>query len=627
MSSQIPAFPDSGKNIIETVDAPEPVPSVVLHNAMGMDKDTERIYRMGQVIGKFASTLALKPISVEITPDNQGDAPAWSDAETIYFPIKKIGDLTDPENVTSIRGLGLHESAHIMLTPRSGSNLFKEVQSRKLFRAFNALEDQRIETFMVAMFSNVDDWLMSTILRHMVDDPANLPFLFPLLHGRKYIPIALRNQVRGMYDKQADVVELANLIDEYIQLNLADPKNNARAIEIIARYSHLIDELDTSTSRYGWASTGWNKVKDPNGHHHRKSVELKSSSNKPMTKSQQAAIAARVAQQVAKEQSGSTEQDDEMGPLDVLANNTSLVPGAPTNGSSTGGSGPLAQSMAQKLLDDIISSRAKDIRNTIKQFNGEVELSGRARKAPKRPDWIQLNTVDAPTIQASKQFARELAQLKADYDPGWNRNTEFGKLSVERYVKGVDLDECFDEWDMGREDAVDIECVMLLDNSGSMGWNMDGACQSMWAIKRALDKIGASTTVVTFSHTTELLYSADERAEAKYRYSGMGNSTDPYDSLMYAKSVLANSNKAIKVLIPITDGWWSDAESCNDLIRQMRMSGVITALGMIGSYRGINNQITLDTHGCEVAVAVDQMPQLFKLAKDMVKVGIMRNLS
>jgi hypothetical protein len=618
-------------NIIETVDAPELTKEeekLILNNSGAMDKDTERIYRMGQVIGKFASTLALKSISVEITPETMGDAPAWSDAETIYFPIKHVGDLTEPLNVTSIRGLGLHESAHIMLTPRDGSNLFKEIKRLKLFRAFNALEDQRIETFMVSMFSNVDDWLIATIAKHCVNEPTNLPVLFPLVHGRKYLPIELRNQIRGMYEKQEDVVELASLIDEYIQLNLADPSNNTRAVEIITRYSALVDGLGSANPEYPWASRGWDKVRDPNGHQHRKPGELKSSSNKPMNKSQQASLAQRVSQLVANEQQLSNSQTDERGELDVkVQGNTMVDPGAPNTGSATGGSGPLVQAMAQKLIDDVLSSRSKDIRTTIKQFNGDVELSGRVRKAPRRPDWTQLNNVDTKTIQASKQFARELAQLKADYDPGWNRNTEFGKLSVERYIKGVDLDECFDEWDMGREDAVDIECVMVLDNSGSMGWNMDGACQSMWAIKRALDKIGASTTVVTFSHTTELLYSADERAETKYRYSGMGNSTDPYEALMYAKSVLANSNKAIKVLIPITDGWWSDAQSCNDVIRQMRMSGVVTALGMIGAHRNSFNQFTIDTHGCEVAVAIDDMSQLFRLAKDMVKVGISRNLS
>jgi hypothetical protein len=57
------------------------------------------------------------------------------------------------------------------------------------------------------------------------------------------------------------------------------------------------------------------------------------------------------------------------------------------------------------------------------------------------------------------------------------------------------------------------------------------------------------------------------------------------------------------------------------------MSGVITALAMIGAYRGYEAGISIDTHGCEVAVSVDEMPQLFKLAKDMVRVGISRNLS
>jgi hypothetical protein len=592
-------------------DVPESQGQVTALNSEQLDRNTERMFRMGQVISKFASTLALKPIDVQIVRERMGDAPAWSDSETIYFPTHAIGDLTDPEEVTTLRGLGLHESAHIMLTPRDGSNLFKEVNRQKLFRAFNALEDQRIETFMVAMFSNVDDWLIATVAKHLVNEPASYNAMFPLIHGRKYLPKQMRDALRSVYTDQKNVAELAQLIDSYIQLNLSDTSNYPKAIAIIKRYDELVRSLGDDDTDNEWRKgKGWDKVKDPNGHHHRPNVEHKSSPNKPMPKGKQQSIADKVsAQMQGEEVSSSTDYD-------------------PLQGSSSNANAHSEiTELAQQTLENILHARAKDIRNTIKQFNGDLDLNARNVKPPKRPDWQSQEKPDVESIQASKAFARELALLKAEYEPGWNRKVDQGKLDIGRYTNGVDLEECFDEWDMGREDAVDIECVLLLDNSGSMGRNMRGALQSMWAMKRALDKIGASTTVVTFSDRTELLYSADEQADSKYKYSSMGGSTDPLNGLIYSRSVLANSNRAIKVLIPITDGYWSDSKECDDIIRHLRMSGVITACAMIGAWADAQGNYNIDSHGCEVAVVVNDMSELFRLGKAMVKTGISRNLS
>jgi hypothetical protein len=90
--------------------------------------------------------------------------------------------------------------------------------------------------------------------------------------------------------------------------------------------------------------------------------------------------------------------------------------------------------------------------------------------------------------------------------------------------------------------------------------------------------------------------------------------------------VLANSTRAIKVFIAITDGWWSDSTECDELIRELRSGGVITALGFIGSYSA-DNILRIDSHGCEVAANVTKMPELFQLSKRMVNAGIQRNLA
>jgi hypothetical protein len=523
-----------------------------------------------------------------------------------------------------------------MLTPRDGSKLSKMVKSANLWRAFNALEDQRIEMYMTTRFGNTGDWLTATVLRHIIAHPEQHSVAFPLLHGRKYLPAQLRDEVQRVYEKPADVAELRSLIDQYIVLNLGDPSKYDEAFAIIKRYSDLVDNLDPADPERPWQAGGWNRIADPNGHSHRKEGEWKSSSNKPMNKAEQGSTMSKVASDVASQnanEEGNVSVDYELRDTDGKADNTTDTQ-ASSKGAGTGGSGSLTK-LAERMIEKIVRDNASEINKAIKQFSDDASLSANPMRAPKRANqdgyrWYgRVPSFDA--VQAVKSFARELQQLKADHDPGWNRKVDQGKLNVQRYSTGADFEECFDEWDMGREDAVDIEAVILLDNSWSMCNDIDNAYESMWAIKRALDKINASTTVVTFSHTTELLYSADDRADKRVPHRTLGNSTDPYHSLRYARSVLANSKRAIKILIPITDGVWSQSTDSDNIIRQLRQGGVLTALGMIGAPERTDEngvkKIVIDSHGCEVVRSITEMKQLFLLARDMVKVGIDRNLS
>jgi hypothetical protein len=200
-----------------------------------LDRNTERLIRMTSVISKFAGTLTLRPIKVQLDEGWQTDSPAWSDSDSITFVANKVGDLTDPRKVTSLKGLSLHEISHIMFTPRYGSILAKNVQKAKLWPAFNALEDQRIEMLMTTKFSSVSDWLTATIAQHLLAQPNQVPLAFPLLYGRKYLPSEVRKIVRDSYEQPQHVAELSKLIDRYIVLNLSDPKLYPEALEIITK--------------------------------------------------------------------------------------------------------------------------------------------------------------------------------------------------------------------------------------------------------------------------------------------------------------------------------------------------------------------------------------------------------
>jgi hypothetical protein len=593
---------------------PEPRPEhkVIIGESEGLDRNAERLVRMTQVFTKFAGTLTLRPIKVEVSREGMNSAPAWSDSDSITFSYHHVGDLTQPRVVTALKGLSLHEISHIMMTPRYGSILAKNVQRAKVWPAFNALEDQRIEMAMVTKFSSVSDWFVATIAEHLLKEPNQLPVSFPLIYGRKYLPVEIRKVVRDSYEQQQNVVELSSLIDRYIVLNLSDPKSYTEAFEIITRYHELVSGLEGNNPNYPEWNKGWGRIIDPNKHCDRKTGEWKASKSKPLSKSQQEGITKRI---VISNGEGYDDPPDNLDPTS-------------TSGQEAGNGGDFKQ-MLDDAVQKVMSNKHREIIQTIKQFSGDAELTGAEMKPLERNEWVYDKTPTLASIQSAKSFANELEQLKALHDPAWLRQQSQGRLNVQRYALGCEVDEAFDQWESGREDAVDIEAVILLDISGSMSWTLESAYGSMWAIKRALDKVNASTTVLTFGNKSSLLYSANERATTKLKYAGSEGSTEPLKALRYARSVLANSKRAIKIVISITDGiWWGGAE-CDEILKYLRKAGVLTALAYVSNpdYQKPGETTHIDTHGCAVAVNVTNGKDLFTLARQMVKVGVAHNLA
>jgi hypothetical protein len=616
-------------------DAPIPPPranQVRLVNDHVVNRDAERMLRMTQVLGKFSTALSLKPVTVEVSSaPPKGGVVSWSTPNSIQLNTSAIGDVTEPETVASLKGLGLHETAHIMMTPPvAGTKFARALNNDSLMRAFNVLEDQRIETHLTTLFSNVDDWLLASTAKQLSATQTEAEYQYALLAGRKYLPPEIVQAYREQFKKPELLADVDAIINEYVGLDLASPKTHARAIELVSQFNNIIESMSdggsedvpdgADASQYDWLNDGWSGLSEPTMHQPGAAKDTKSAS---LTPKQQKDLADKVKAKIAGQPAPSSPGDDESP--DGQGGVPAPKPGDEQGGNAAGQGGSL-QELLDKTLKDVVSRRQKEISKTIAQFNGDVGLDGKSVPPPKRSNRQYESSVDPKTVKASKSFARELELMRADYDPGWVLRTEQGRLNVQRYGTGCDTDEAFDEWDTGREDVLDIECVIVIDNSGSMYSQMSNAYQSMWAIKRALDKVDASTTVVTFASSTHLLYSADEKATAQYRDIGSGGGTEPTQAVRYARSVLANSQRAIKLFIAITDGEWFASTDADDDIRHLRKGGVITALGMIGAGSLKDGDVTINSHGCEVAVPIEEMSQLFVLAKEMVRAGIRKNL-
>jgi Mg-chelatase subunit ChlD len=625
-------------------------------NALELRK--QRLSRFAQVFGRVNSVLTLRPISVSVATEDI-PSPAWSTSRSVVFNSNEIGELDNAQTIASVKGLNLHEVGHILYTPRNGTEFVQWIKDNDYWQAFNALEDCRIETLLVGRYPSVVNWFTATIVEFLMKTPQAMSVAYPLVAGRRYLPLQVRQLARALYVKQSDVDELSAITNQYRQV--AFPADIELAKELVVRFHNLVTDLQ----QHGEGSDL--SEGDPNSHADRPAQGIDSSTSRPASVKQQRNDIARSkqldkgddskapsndqikqaierakqqsqnkSQQSQNEQSGDDSDFDDDG-NDPVASNT---PSTQSQDSSSDNNGDQAgdqpaddpvetilNSVLQEVLND--SDVANEINDLLRQLNGLPSLQTNSSQKPEQAKY-ENKSVDSDTVQSARSFGRELERLRADSDPAWDKKLSSGKLNAKRAMRGDSFDSVFDQWNMGRADATEIECVVLLDTSGSMsGINAEVAYKSMYAIKHALDRISANTTVLTFANQAKLLYDKTEKAGVTIRDSGSGGGTEPLSAIKYATKLFAETDKSVKVLFVITDGAWqygygADNEITADKeIEKLRRSGVLTALAYIDD----NVSVEVNPHNCELAKHINNPNQLVDLARKLVKLAIMRRLT
>jgi hypothetical protein len=641
-----------------------------------------RAQRATEVAGRFASIVTGRKIR-SVLVDGGASAPAWSDASGIWFSTEHISsNLHLPEGVLSIKGLTCHELAHILYTPRYGAHITRFVRENGYRKAFNILEDARIERLLSGRYSRaVVPWLTATVAQHLLADEKAIGSAFVLTHGRKYLPLDVRRAVRQAFVAQHLVKAFADVLDEYI--GLIFPRDSVRGEALIRTFNSLLDQLKSDTGDQPEGGCG----SDPTGF-------ASGEGERPATASEQTADQQNASQteqgdddmtnddEASDGQSdsgqadetddssddeatdgGSGQDDDDAdegeasdgqtgggqtgeGQPDDAASNPGQPggdqPAVPSDGqpSSTPSDGASAGDADSKtaqvvntlegIIDAIENEHAKDIARTIADYNGEEYDEGLADEGIVLNDATTTDIKVADNVRVySDEFAKELRAIQTANDPGWEREVASGRISATRYLRGCDVNEAFDRWNPGKEDATDIECVILLDASGSMkGEPLELATQAMWGIKHAIDDIGGATTVVAFGSRAEVLYSSAESASEKVRAltSDLGG-TQPLNGLRYARDTFSKSSRAVKILFTITDGAWGDAQRAEDVVTEVREAGVLTALGYVSPYGGGESLDSVDGHNSEVVSSLSSARDILTLGRSLVALAIERGLA
>ena len=536
------------------------------------------------------SVVVHKPTYEE--PHFEGIA-GWSDGKKITFN-KDVVTLLSESDIPALNGLNYHELSHLLYTPRGGSEFVTWVMDNEFGVAFNYLEDARIETLMTARFPSTRLFLESNFMRYVAGDNTNNASLFLLSRGRKYVPLSIRQKIADLFVAERGLemaTEVADIIDTYRTLVL--PRDMKEAKPLIERFAKIVGKGNmgngTSAGEAGEGGEGGTaEVECPSDCTNRAPMKY----GRPLGVNEQSADAKKA------KASGKSE---ELRKVD----NKELLQGGNTEGENIIETNRVADSFmeqdtrqTERSLADLLEQRAKDIRSNdevkreVREFREAVASNDEHRNSVRVARYTNMTPTevnaqggrngDYPLI--AEQFGRELERLEIDNEPNWDKEKPSGRLNVQRTMNAGlnDIDRLFDQWsevDYGTE----IEAVILLDNSGSMGGRIQRASASVWAIKRGLERIYANTTVFSFNSGSRVLYASDEKTTFDViRTVHAGGTTNPVRALEEAKQIFNLTNRTTKLLFIITDGGFDYAEPCDNLIKQFNEDGVITSTIFLG---------------------------------------------
>lgn len=233
---------------------------------MSTSMTTQEIIRLDAWRSVFEKTnriLSEQKVTVQIVaeenlPRGMDDVAGWTDGLDVHLNAKKVKEMlrqNDPlAAVLRLKGLNYHELCHVLYTPRMSDDIVRRIIKKarttgdhKWWYSFNALEDQRIETWFTATYGSSRRYFEAVILEWIIRN-GNAEAAI-LVYGRKYLSPRIRVQAGRVFKKKygRDLYEeFKAVIDEYITLVL--PTESMRAIQCIQKFYELLGDMQRMAS-------------------------------------------------------------------------------------------------------------------------------------------------------------------------------------------------------------------------------------------------------------------------------------------------------------------------------------------------------------------------------------------
>ena len=622
---------------------------------------------------KVNSTVARRPVPVKWVWTNslssaEQSAIAFTDGETIFLNPSKFRvfkNAIHTDNILStvgaiaeIKGASYHELAHILWTPRKHSEPTKTIAGlaqiqpfSTIFRSYNILEDQRIESRFVAKYRGSEGYFISMASSFIYNDDAckqNPAMVFILSYGRRFLDPSIVSMSEKLFEKyindenmSVSIQEIKDLIDEYRKMVF--PRNHLRGTQIVKRFDEIMRIIEkTNDGTDGENPDGENpEGGHPNGGQdgdgqgenggNQAPVRQNDSGGQnggghgnlgkgtPVKTSEQDDDVQRV-EDYDQEKSGSGSDDDSADEEDSDSDSdadsdepagnegSSKQPGT---GSNQDGDGSNAEEnkkrheIFDKLLEegkrgnDITSEDAFESAKTLVKTVQKARMNGK----PNLKDCVPTPTT--PIMRGSSKKIQDAFNLiRADGEDIWEAGLSSGKLNTGLAMNARKLHlNVFDQFvDLG-DDANSFEVVLLIDQSGSMGgFKQEAVSQGLWIIRNACSALDIPITVIGYDDDAWLLFNSETPAKPhEYMSLDCRGGTSPAPALMWALNIFSTSEAKNKLLFTLTDGQWYFNTPVQESMKSINALGVHSTLVVQGepkrsAYNNITGKYEIDAN-------------------------------
>ena len=579
-----------------------------------LEEHINKLQAVGAVYGRTDRILTAEPVEVRVEDDKEMDTTAYNDGKNIVFNAHLIEDIDD-KTIISLNGFNYHEVGHILYTPRGGSEFGKTVKREQLGKAFNVLEDARIERLLIAKYPSVAPFMEASCLEYLLKgDSAEFGSYFPLFTGRKYLDIELRQEIADRFIKDFGVdlaVAIATIVHEY--RTLVYPRDFNRGLDLLRAFADIIGHENTNEVN------GKPIIPNGNGGHTDRAVQDK---GRMKGDKEQKAQQDKATNNESGDGAGNERLDD---PADTNTDNDRSSTSFGSKGKDEADDNVLRKDI-QERLDNL--SKNDEVQRTTKEVRKAINDNNERRSAIKQGAYSNQQ-VSAQVSASARAFGVALERVRIDNDPAWELEQPMGRLNIGRAMRADinDMDKVFDRWSEGNSNN-DIDAIVLVDTSGSMSWQIQRTMESAWVIKRGIERINGRVSVYKFNHDSRLIYSATDKAQpTEYRYVNSSGGTNPYKALLEARRHLMNSKRGVRMLFIVTDGEWDMDEENNKVIADLTKDGVQTSVVYLGSLKGwgefdreeYENRCKRYRHGAKHFREVEEPNQMVLVAKDIVK--------
>jgi hypothetical protein len=578
--------------------------------------------KTNRLLGWNGRVKVLKPM--EMVESDEQNAPAWTNGKTITIngrqePLRHafINGFSK-ETMLLVTGLNYHELAHCFFTPRLDSGYVANVRTKGWFQALNALEDQAAESRFVRLYPPSRHYFTAIIAQLMTGHQELVTKNYPLIAGRKFLPVEMRRLFRSNFIRPDLVADFEQVIDAYC--DAVYPDDEAEMFTLVERYHDLIMEALGAhlnpTSEHG--------EEDGDGSSHKHGIT--EGEMLPEKERRRVAGLAPVGEDISDEEveqekledgthnppntptpdpdsedpsnggdpddegseilsKGSEGEDadgDESDGSEGVIDDADGLPGGKGAGHSKKRGKKHAPADLDEILQDAIDDAYEEVAQDLHRREEAVRYSEDQYQVDASPSPFRSRAVETHHTHIARQVEKALKRLNQKFKPGWHRRQESGKLNsndAARMRRGET--DVFKRFSPGVNNALSFEVVLLLDQSGSMYGHIKESADALWILHKAMKSVGAEITVLGYSDYDQckVLMQRGESTPKQVHDYYTGSATYVMPALEETSRIFRVTRKPLRLCVVVTDGCFSDPYPVGEWLHASKDPVAIVGIG------------------------------------------------